>query len=54
MFLENSLNWINMVTNCVESKENEIMRRKSWAALDDLTKNYMHSLKIVKRQKRYK
>lgn len=28
------------------------MRRKSWAALDDLTKNQMHSLKIVNPQKR--
>lgn len=42
-----------MVTNCIESKENEIMRRRSWAALDDLTKNRMHNLQIVKRQKRY-
>lgn len=42
-----------MVTNCVESKENEIMRRRSWAALDDLTKSHMHNLQIVNRQKRY-
>lgn len=39
-----------MVTNCVESKDNDIMRRKSWAALDDLTK---YSLQIIKQQKRY-
>jgi len=42
-----------MVTNCVESKENEIMRRRSWAALDDLTKNHLLSLQILKQQKRY-
>lgn len=42
-----------MVTNCVESKENDIMRRKSWAALDDLTKSHMFSLQIIKQQKRY-
>ncbi|XP_025413121.1 rho guanine nucleotide exchange factor 18 isoform X2 [Sipha flava] len=48
---KNSLNWLNMVTNCVESKENEIMRRRSWAALDDMTKNHMNSLQIVKQQK---
>lgn len=42
-----------MITNCVDSKENEIMRRRSWAALDDLTKNHLLSLEIVKQQKRY-
>jgi len=42
-----------MVSNCIESKENEIMRRRSWAALDDLTKNHLLSLQIVKQQKRY-
>lgn len=41
-----------MVTNYVESKDNEIIRRRSWAALEDLTKNYMRNLKIGKRQKR--
>ncbi|CAH1716615.1 rho guanine nucleotide exchange factor 18 isoform X3 [Aphis gossypii] len=48
---KNSFNWFSMAKNCTESKENEIIRRRSWAALDDLTKTYMHSLKIVKRQK---
>ncbi|XP_029347397.1 rho guanine nucleotide exchange factor 28 isoform X3 [Acyrthosiphon pisum] len=48
---KNSFNWFNMAKHCGESKENEIIRRRSWAALDDLTKNHMHSLKIVKRQK---
>ncbi|XP_060864169.1 rho guanine nucleotide exchange factor 18 isoform X4 [Metopolophium dirhodum] len=48
---KNSFNWFNMAKHCAESKENEIIRRRSWAALDDLTKNHMHSLKIVKRQK---
>jgi len=42
-----------MAKHCTDSKENEIIRRRSWAALDDLTKNHMHSLKIVKRHKRY-
>ncbi|XP_060837758.1 rho guanine nucleotide exchange factor 18 isoform X3 [Rhopalosiphum padi] len=48
---KNSFNWFSMAKNRTESKENEIVRRRSWAALDDLTKNHMHSLKIVKRQK---
>ncbi|XP_026811955.1 rho guanine nucleotide exchange factor 18 isoform X3 [Rhopalosiphum maidis] len=48
---KNSFNWFSMAKNCIESKENEIVRRRSWAALDDLTKNHMHSLKVVKRQK---
>ncbi|XP_025202662.1 rho guanine nucleotide exchange factor 18 isoform X3 [Melanaphis sacchari] len=39
-----------MGKHCTESRESEIIRRRSWAALDDLTKN-MHTLKIVKRQK---
>jgi len=29
------------------------MRRKSWAALDDLTKNHMLNLQMSKQQKRY-
>lgn len=51
-YQENSLKLCNMITNYIEPKENETMRRRSWAALEDLTKNYMHSLKIGKRQKR--
>lgn len=41
-----------MVTHYGESKDNEIVRRRSWAAIDDSAKKHMLSLKIVKRQKR--
>ncbi|XP_050541691.1 rho guanine nucleotide exchange factor 18 isoform X2 [Daktulosphaira vitifoliae] len=44
-----SIDWYNMVSNCVDTKENEIIRRRSWAALDDLTKN--HCLQILKQDK---
>lgn len=50
-YISNLFIWF-IVTNSGESKENETMRRKSWAALDDLTKNNMFNLQIVKRQKR--
>ncbi|XP_029347400.1 rho guanine nucleotide exchange factor 28-like [Acyrthosiphon pisum] len=39
-----------MAKHSADSKENEIIRRRSWAAIDDLTKNHMHSLRIEKRQ----